>query len=239
MNLRPTRMTTSEDSTPSVDGKPRTRKERGAVLLEAAFAIPLLIMLMFGTLEAGMAFQAKTSATAGLRSGTLRAAQLGNKPETDLAALQAVVGEVGSDGVDALSYVIIFNADAGGTPESIAAACAAVTPAALSTSITGIGGQCVVYFPPHLQAVLNGTLTAANFDDGSNLGPTGTYTCDLSKVDARWCAGRRVDASVVAGAVNVGVAIRYDHEWFTGVLPGGGVTFEDVSISSTLLGVQA
>ena len=99
MNLRPTRMTTSEESTPSADAKPRTRKERGAVLLEAAFAIPLLIMLMFGTLEAGMAFQAKTSATAGLRSGTLRAAQLGNKPETDLAALQAVVGEVGADGL--------------------------------------------------------------------------------------------------------------------------------------------
>lgn len=232
-------MNISEDAPASADPKPRTRKERGAVLLEAAFAIPLLILLMFGTLEAGMAFQAKTSATAGLRSGTLRAAQLGNKPETDLATLQAVVGEVGADGVEALSYVIIFNADAGGSPDSIAAACAAVTPAALPTSITGIGGQCVVYFPAHLKAVLNGTITAANFDDGSNLGPTGDYTCDPAKIDARWCAGRRVDASVAAGAVNVGVAIRYDHEWFTGVLPGDGVTFEDVSISSTLLGVQA
>jgi len=43
--------------------------ERGAVLLEAAIAIPLLIMLMFGTLETGMAWSAKTAATNGVRTG--------------------------------------------------------------------------------------------------------------------------------------------------------------------------
>ena len=53
--------------------------ERGAVLLEAAIAIPLLIMLMFGTLETGMAWSAKAAATNGVRTGILRAASLGNK----------------------------------------------------------------------------------------------------------------------------------------------------------------
>lgn len=213
-------------------------------MLEAAIAIPLLIMLMFGTLEAGMAWEAKSAATSGLRTGILRAASLANEPETDLLVLQSIVGEVGASRIDSLEYVIIFDADyvSLGTPQQIALHCASQTIPISASAAAGVQDVCVIYGPGHLNAVVNGTLTLNEFDDGSNANTvTGGYDCDTTssptKIDKYWCAGDRVTTAQTSR--NVGVYIKYDHKWFTGVLPGDGVEFSDFAVSSTLRGEQA
>lgn len=202
------------------------RRERGAVLVEAAIAIPLLLMLIFGAIEAGMAWEAKSSSTAGLRTGLLRAASLADRPETDLRILQSVVGEIGGDNVANINYVVVFDAS-GPDPAATVAACAAAAAGG------GMSGTCNTYTTGDLGEVVAGNWTAGpggNFDDGSN-GGTGSYTCDTSKVDSNWCAPSRI----INGPAEVGVAISYDHTWFTGVLPGDGVTFTDFAVSTTLV----
>lgn len=196
------------------------------MLVEAAIAIPLLLMLIFGAIEAGMAWEAKSASTSGLRTGLLRAASLADRPETDLRILQSVVGEVGGDNVGNINYVVIFDAS-GPDPAATVAACAAAAAGG------GISGTCNTYTTGDLGEVVAGNWTsgpAGNFDDGSN-GGVGTYTCDTSKVDSNWCAPSRI----IAGPAEVGVAISYQHNWFTGVLPGNGVTFTDFAVSTTLV----
>ncbi len=208
--------------TPSSGRPPR---DRGAVLVEAALAIPLLLVVIFGAVEAGMAWDARSSTTSGVRTGLLRAASLGDKPETDLRILQSVIGEIGADDAGDIEWIVVFDAtdpDYDGTIADCAAAIAG----------GGIADTCNTYSPSQIQDVVSSTLTMSDFDSGLNGSDTG-YTCETTSVDANWCAGkRRVDDNDVL----VGVALSFDHDWFTGILPGDGVTFTEYAVSSTLLG---
>ncbi len=207
--------------------RPRTRgsraNERGAVLVEAALAVPLLIVLIIGAIEAGMAWEAKSSSTSGVRTGLLRAASLGDKPETDLRILQSIVGEIGADRVGDIEWVVVFD---GTDPDhdTTVANCAAAG---------GISSTCNTYTSAQLADVVSATITIDDFDNGAN-GGAGTYTCDATKLDSNWCAASRL---VSGAAVDVGVAVRLKHDWFTGILPGDGVEFTEFAVSSTLTGL--
>jgi hypothetical protein len=52
----------------------RTRPERGAVLVEAAFVIPILLMFIFGVIDFGWTFNQYTSVRQGVREGAREAA---------------------------------------------------------------------------------------------------------------------------------------------------------------------
>lgn len=208
----------------------RWRHERGAVLVEAAIAIPILLLLILGSIEAGMAWNAKSSTTSGLRSGLLRAATLGDEPETDLRVLQSVVGEVGSDNVSRLDYVMIYDASAnGGNQQATISAC---------ELNAGTPGECVFYPTAVLETVstTNDSFAfhQANFDQGSGvLNAAPFYTCSPG-LDSQWCAASRpFQADGSRADVQIGVALRYQHEWFTGIFPGDAPVFRDDGVSST------
>ena len=95
-----------------------------------------------------------------------------------------------------------------------------------------------MYTGPQLAAVVSGGITIDNFDDGLNPTTSGDYACQTGgtpvKIDSYWCAGARSTTNNPSSSV--GIAVSLDHEWFTGILPGDGVTFTDHAVSSTLLG---
>jgi hypothetical protein len=205
--------------------KRRWSNERGAVLVEAALAVPILMFVILGAVEAGMAWDAKSATTSGVRTGLLRAASIGDQPETDLRILNSIVGEIGADNVANLEWVVVFDAT---NPNHAAT----IESCRLAEAGGGIAGTCNTYGSgTQFADVVAGTITEANFDDGGNVVGAG-YTCDTSKIDANWCAPSRL----VGGDVHIGVAIKYQHDWFTGIFPGDGVNFEDYSTSSTFIG---
>ncbi len=205
--------------------KRRWSSERGAVLVEAALAVPILLFVILGAVEAGMAWEAKSATTSGVRTGLLRAASIGDQPETDLRILQSIVGEIGADNVENLEWVVIFDAT---DPDHATT----IENCRLAVAGGGIFGTCNAYGSgTQFADVVAGTLTQANFDDGGGVSGS-TYTCDVTKVDSNWCAPSRL----VNGDIQVGVALKYTHDWFTGILPGDGVDFEDFSTSSTFIG---
>lgn len=199
------------------------RRERGAVLVEAALAIPILLLVTFGAIEAGFAFEAQSAATSSVRTSTLRQSAMGSAAQTDLRALQSVIGEIGPDNVEGIEWVIVFKADTTDARARIDACADAINGG-------GMAGTCVVYDQAALQGVLTGSITVDDFDTGENGAIDGlTYTCDSVKLDSNWCAPSRT----INGDVPIGVALRYNHTWFTGILPGDGVTIIDFAVSVT------
>lgn len=210
------------------------RQDRGAVLVEAAIAIPILLLVILGSLEFGVAWEAKSSTTNGQRSGLLRAATLANEPQTDLRTLQSIIGEVGGDNADRISWVVIFEVDPTvGDIETIVNNCAATVP---GTTLSGGHSYCTAYGTQTLINIANTTNAAmfqtSNFDDGSHLNAAGTaYDCDAvpGLLDENFCAGSRT----VNGDIEIGVAFEYQHEWLTGILPFSSPAFREVQTTST------
>ena len=208
----------------------RLKHDRGAVLVEAAIAIPLLLFVILGSLEFGVAWEAKSSTTNGMRSGLLRAATLADQPQTDLRVLQSIIGEVGADDAENISWVVIFDADpANGSVDDIVDDCA--TAAATG----GSRDHCVVYSDMTIQNVATTTDAAMfltdNFDNGLGFDEaTGVYTCQMGNLDSGdFCAASRT----VNGDIEVGVAFEYEHEWLTGILPFNEPTFRELQTTST------
>ena len=201
----------------------RLKHDRGAVLVEAALCIPLLIVVIFGAVEAGLAWEAKSATVSGVRTGTLRASSDAENPGVDLRVLQSVIAEVGGDNVSRINSIVIFEVtgDAG---------------SAFAGCIGGGTGNCVQYDQTVLSGVAAGTVTLADFDNGSGTSVTDPitgeitdYQCASGFLDSGWCAGERVDD----GDVQLGVGINYTHQWFTGILPFGPPTFQEYVTSST------
>lgn len=200
----------------------RLQNDRGAVLVEAAICIPLLLLIILGAVEAGLAWEAKSSSVSGVRSGVLRAATGGGDADTDLRILQAVVGEVGADNTDRIEWVMVF--DASGDPAQNFQACAA-----------GATTGCVVYDRAFLADVATTTADPTAFQnthfntsvvDGNN---PGSFTCDTGRKDSSWCAAQRT----ATGDAEVGVAIRYNHEWISGIFPFEAPDFTEFVVTST------
>jgi hypothetical protein len=78
-------------------GNMRYGNERGASLVELAFALPLLIMLLVGMVSAGIAYNHQLSLTHAAREGGRYAATL---PVTNFATMEAWLSEVLDQVVD-------------------------------------------------------------------------------------------------------------------------------------------
>lgn len=89
-----------------------SENERGAALVEMAFVLPVLILLIFGSLEFGLLFKERLTIASAASSAGRTGATMGTRPEADFRILQAL--EAGLyDQVDAgvLISVDIFKAD--------------------------------------------------------------------------------------------------------------------------------
>ena len=195
-------------------------RERGAVLVEAAIAIPLLLFVILGSLEFGVGWEAKSATTSGLRSGLLRASTLADDPQTDLRTLQSIIGEVGADKADRIQWVVIFDADpANGDLNSIVDACRDAV----------LGGPQESFCVGYTRQTLIDIATTSNIDV-SDFDPSINSTCDTGLLDeGQFCATSRI----INGDIEIGVAFEYQHSWLTGILPFGAPTFREVQTSST------
>jgi hypothetical protein len=88
------------------------KREDGATLVEMAFVLPVLILLILGSLEFGLAFKERLTIASAANSAGRTGATMGNRAEADIRILEAL--EVGLyDQVDpgVIVQVDIFRAD--------------------------------------------------------------------------------------------------------------------------------
>lgn len=95
------------------------KSERGTELVELTLVVPLLIFLVFGMLDAGMAFKSRMEVVQATRQGARVGSSFGDDPDSDQEALLALTSVIptylniaaGDTTSARLSYVVIYRAD--------------------------------------------------------------------------------------------------------------------------------
>ena len=135
------------------------RSQRGAVVVEAAIVFPLILIVVFGMLEAGLYFKDALSLSDVVRDAARAGAAHGNSPDADYWILQTLIEEGSALPQSQIQEVIVYNAASTPTPPNPAVqaaqatACYAAgtgtttaTSSGLSTNAYGIN-SCNVYWP--------------------------------------------------------------------------------------------
>jgi hypothetical protein len=95
----------------------RGRGQRGAVAVEMAIVVPVLVLLAFGMLEFGLAFKTKLGISHAVNQATRNATVLGTDDYADIEILNALEAGLAGD-LGTIVHVDIFEADANGDPIS-------------------------------------------------------------------------------------------------------------------------
>jgi Flp pilus assembly protein TadG len=190
--------------------------ERGAVLVEAAFVLPVLLLLIFGMIEFGLVFKDSLTLSEMVQAGARVGSELGSQStdltasppvdSTDFEILTAVMAA--SHPLNStIQYVTIFNAD--GANGNVPAGCSGANAAS-------VPGECNVYPGAYVESL--GTTQPANF----------------SNYDSSWPpSSRNVTEQTVNGFPGpdyIGVYISAIHSSVTGIVPGGSIHLSDTAV---------
>jgi len=104
------------------DGRSEKRNQRGAVLVEMAIVTPLLIVLLFGIFEFGMAFNVRLTVGNATQSAARVGSAIGSGPRADIEMLDSLrqgLFQLPNNGDDIVKEVWIFNAPSSGNPPAV------------------------------------------------------------------------------------------------------------------------
>jgi len=180
--------------------KRRARGDRGATLVEGALVTPLLLLLIFGIFEFGLAFRDYLTVANGARDGVRTASVAGTELDADFRTLQSIADASAALPDDAIEEIIIFKATGPGD-----------TPAANCVPL----GTCNRYVASDLQRPVE--------EFGCH-----TSTLAPNAPDRHWCPNTR-EVSVGTGLDFIGVYVLVNHEYVTGLF-GADVALDDQMI---------
>lgn len=182
----------------------RARRDEGATLLEAAVAIPVLVVLVLGVLDLGLAWRDSSSVANAVRAGARVGAAAGRARLADYDLLQSVRAALAEiPGVDVRRVVVFRSTEPDG---AVPAACTAVV---FSPTGTGVNGVCNVY-----------AATDLGRPAGDFSGVLGS-ACSPSSVDRFWCPLGRDTDEVGGGPDYLGVWASVHYRGVTSLFPGG------------------
>ncbi|MCC6434163.1 MAG: pilus assembly protein, partial [Acidimicrobiales bacterium] len=113
--------------------------DAGAVAVEAALIIPVMVLMFAGVIEYGTMFRHGLSVSNAARQGARTAAQVGTTADADFRIVQSTLGSRGSLSTAQVDAIIIYKADAANG--DIPASCIS----AWDSGANGVGGVCNVY----------------------------------------------------------------------------------------------
>ncbi len=175
-------------------------RQRGAVIVEVALVIPLLIMLTMGMAEVGFIVRDTQTVVAASQAGTRSVATAGDTRLADSSALSSMAAALNDFDPNDVERIIIFKPEADGS-----------MPILCQTA--AVNGLCNYYDGSDL------SLTAADFTGSSNCNPTAP--------DAPWCPIDR-ETSQGVGPDWIGIRVEVKHESFAPFM--GDRTISDTTI---------
>ena len=166
------------------------RSERGATLVEMAIVSLLLIMLVGGSFDYGMAWRVGLVTNEAARTAARTGSAMGDDPQADYYALSGAKAALQNSGrLQDVQRVVIFRADdANGSPPSD---CLTKTSTdKLCNIITG--------------SQFRG-MTSSSFNN-----TTGCFTAATVK---NWCPNARDDVQLTADYYGVWISTKYNHQF--------------------------
>jgi Flp pilus assembly protein TadG len=178
-------------------GEPR---ERGAVLVEAALVIPILVMLVVGIAEFGFAYRDRLTVQTAGRTGARVGTTLGANAQSDYNILQGVKSALGSIPLAKVEKIIVYKSTTAN----------GAVPAACLTSGSQ-SGSCNVYTSAALSAA------------------TTSFGCGTGALDTAWCPTTR-ETDQADGLDYLGVYLQVRHDFFSGFLGRREVVLKDTTV---------
>lgn len=184
----------------------RTRGDGGAVLVEFAAILPVLILLAMGLLEFGFGFRVHNTQSQATANAVRVLASAGFEAQADVVTLQALAAGLGDlPDRSTVEKVIVFD------PTAIQWRNGACRRLALPPSgHGGIENACTVYAGTVLE-----TLNPSNFT------PAGASNCPGSSWDRPLCPVRRDADPGGGGTGRIGIQVVVRHDMLTGLFPPG------------------
>ncbi len=167
----------------------KRRSERGVALIEAAIATPVVVLLIFGIIEFGLAFKDYLSMSAAVRDGARVASTLGRTTNTDYAILQQVKRRMLAVDASQIERIVVFKA---------------VNP---SSTIDSVNPSCKT------TSIMNVCNSYSNADLSR---PETDFTGGGGAPDQAWPPAVRKDA-LSAPPDYVGVWVQVKHQQITGL----------------------
>ena len=155
----------------------RVSDDQGAVIVEAAIVLPLLIVMFLGVFDFGIGWRQTRILSSALGNAARQVASTQDGRNADLFALQSFMATMNDTQSTTVTKVVIYKSTATGAPTD-----ANCLTRALSNTSNGISGACNIYSNFQLQP---GQLTTTNFGN-----PTDT-SCVSTQFDRWWCPKNR------------------------------------------------
>jgi Flp pilus assembly protein TadG len=191
----------------------RGTDDRGSILVEFALLVPVLISLLLGVTEYGLAWKNDDVLASSLRAAVRTAAQAGGQPSTapqaDRLALEAYVGSMGQAKRMATQKVVIYQINSSNSNGRVPAAC-------LDPANEAAGGvntatvKCNIYTAADLA-----NLAASNFGCGSG------------RWDNSFCPTNRSRSLTGSGPEQFGIYAAARYTALTRLIPGSSMTMTD------------
>lgn len=190
--------------------------DRGAVFVEFALMVPLLLLLGLGLVEYGLGWKAANDVNAAVRDAARSGSSAPAAQTADRTIVYAIATNLKASGDDTgIEKIIVFKASSadGQVPSS----CYGLTNS--SGSLTSAGSAvgtstCNVYGPGQVTYLLNPNVNN-NANDAPWVNSTGTG-CDGSDVDSSWCPAGRFRSLTSNSFDYLGVYVKYKHTAVTG-----------------------
>ncbi len=181
------------------------RSQRGAALVEFSLVAVILVSLVLGVFEVGMAWSDHQSLTQASRSGARVGSQLGVLPQADNETLRAIEAGFGNTNTT-IARVVIYEAGANGE-----------MPSACETAVAGYNGaaNCNVYDATSIAALNNPALWGSGTSCGT--------------ADGNWCSVTDRD-NTQQTASYLGVHVEMERTWVAGFFGVGTHTMTETTV---------
>jgi Flp pilus assembly protein TadG len=184
-------------------------------MVEMALVFPILVLLVLGVFEFGMAWRSSLTVSNALRSSARTVSNSGEDRAADYNAVTAAVSAMANIDNAVITKLVIFKSNTvnGQVPATCLTASAA-TAGGVSSGTPASGVRCNVYDAGDLASILP-----------TQYGPSCT-----SMKDSMWCpTTREASQSATGGADYVGVYIEVRQTFQTGLF-GDGITIKDTTV---------
>ena len=95
-------------------GRHGKARQRGAILVELALVAPVLMLIVTGMLEIGMAWNDSLTVVQATRQGARVGSHFGDDMEADRQALLAVTSVLSPEELNRVEYIVIYDASGSG-----------------------------------------------------------------------------------------------------------------------------